>query len=49
VILTDLNLPEKSGLDLLDELRSLDEGMIKIVITAHATVDNAVVSLRRGA
>ncbi|HMP76204.1 MAG TPA: diguanylate cyclase [Kiritimatiellia bacterium] len=49
VILTDLNLPEKSGLDLLDELRSIDEGMIKIVITGHATVDNAVVSLRRGA
>lgn len=49
VILTDLNLPEKSGLDLLDELRSIDENMIKIVITGHATVDNAVVSLRRGA
>lgn len=49
VILTDLNLPEKSGLDLLDELRSIDEGMIKIVITGHATLDNAVISLRRGA
>lgn len=49
LILTDLNLPGKSGLDLLDELRSIDEGMIKIVITGHATVENAVVSLRRGA
>ncbi len=49
VVLTDLNLPEKSGLDLLDELRSIDEGMIKIVITGHATLDNAVLSLRRGA
>ncbi len=49
LILTDLNLPGKSGLDLLDELRSIDEGMIKIVITGHATLENAVVSLRRGA
>jgi putative nucleotidyltransferase with HDIG domain len=49
VMLTDLNLPEKSGLELLDELRSIDESMIKIVITGHATLDNAVISLRRGA
>ncbi len=49
IIITDLNLPEKSGLDLLDELRSIDENMIKIVITGNATIDNAVLSLRRGA
>ena len=49
VLLTDLNLPGLSGLELLDELRSLDESMIKIVITGHATLDNAITSLRRGA
>lgn len=49
VILTDLNLPGKSGLDLLDELRSIDEGLIKIIITGHATLDNAITCLRRGA
>ncbi|MCO5044841.1 MAG: diguanylate cyclase [Kiritimatiellae bacterium] len=49
IIITDLNLPGKSGLDLLDELRSMDENMIKIVITGNATIDNAVLSLRRGA
>lgn len=49
LVLTDLNMPEKSGLDLLDELRSLDENMIKIVVTGHATMDSAVASLRRGA
>lgn len=49
IILTDLNLPGKSGLDLLDELRSIDEGLIKIIITGHATLDNAITSLRRGA
>ncbi|MCZ7592386.1 MAG: HD domain-containing protein [Kiritimatiellae bacterium] len=49
IILTDLNLPGKSGLDLLDELRSIDEGLIKIIITGHATLDNAITCLRRGA
>lgn len=49
VLITDLNLPGLSGLELLDELRSLDEAMIKIVITGHATLDNAITSLRRGA
>jgi diguanylate cyclase (GGDEF)-like protein/putative nucleotidyltransferase with HDIG domain len=49
VVLTDLNLPEKSGLELLDELRSIDESLAKIVITGHATMDNAITCLRRGA
>lgn len=49
VLITDLNLPGLTGLELMDELRSLDEGMIKIVITGHATLDNAITCLRRGA
>jgi diguanylate cyclase (GGDEF)-like protein/putative nucleotidyltransferase with HDIG domain len=49
VLLTDLNLPGPSGLELLDELRPLDDSMIKIVITGQATLDNAITSLRRGA
>lgn len=49
LLITDLNLPGISGLELLDELRSLDESMVKIVITGHATLDNAITCLRRGA
>ncbi len=49
LLLTDLNLPGLSGLELLDKLRSVDESMIKIVITGQATLDNAITSLRRGA
>ena len=49
VLLTDLSMPDKGGLELLDELRSLDENLVKIVITGYATLDNAVLSLRRGA
>lgn len=49
VIITDLSMPEISGLELLDQLRSIDDAIMKIVITGHATLDNALTSLRRGA
>lgn len=49
LILTDINMPGKSGLELLEELRRADESIIKIVMTGQATVDNAVESLRHGA
>lgn len=49
ILLTDLSMPDKSGLELLDELRSVNENLIKIVVTGNATLDNAVLSLRRGA
>lgn len=49
ILLTDLSMPGKSGLELLDEMRSINENLIKIVVTGNATLDNAVLSLRRGA
>ncbi len=49
ILLTDLNMPGKGGLALLDELRTIDEDIIKIVISGEATADNAITSLRRGA
>ncbi len=49
VLLTDLNLPDASGLELLDKVRPIAADMIKIVITGQATLDNAVMCLRRGA
>ena len=49
VQITDLSMPDLSGLDLLDRLRSVDDALVKIVITGHATLDNALTSLRRGA
>lgn len=49
VLITDLSMPDLSGLDLLDRLRSVDDALVKIVITGHATLDNALTSLRRGA
>lgn len=49
VLITDLSMPDKSGLELLDEMRSINENLVKIVVTGNATLDNAVLSLRRGA
>jgi len=48
VVLTDLRLPDGSGLDLLSELDS-NGGTEVIVITGHESVDTAVEALRRGA
>lgn len=49
ILLTDLAMPDTSGFELLDELRSINENLVKIVVTGNATFDNAVLSLRRGA
>ncbi|NQU38568.1 MAG: diguanylate cyclase [Lentisphaerae bacterium] len=49
VLLTDIGLPDKSGIELLHEVTALDNGIIKIVMTGHATVDNAIMCLREGA
>lgn len=49
LVLTDLNMPGKSGIELLQEIASVQDSVVKIVITGYATVDNAVSSLREGA
>jgi len=49
IVLTDLEMPEVSGLDLLRVVkeRNLDAGVI--LMTGHATVDSAVDALKTGA
>jgi DNA-binding NtrC family response regulator len=49
VVLLDIELPDGSGMDLLDELVALDVSPQVIVMTAHGTSDMAVESIRRGA
>ena len=48
-VLTDIQMPGMSGLDLLVELRSRAPGVPVIVSTAFASVDYAVEALRRDA
>src|SRR4051794_32581397 len=49
VVLTDIQMPGMSGLELLDELRSRSAGTPVAVMTAFASVDYAVDALRRDA
>jgi two-component system, NtrC family, response regulator AlgB len=45
----DLRLAEQSGLDLLPDLLAASPDLDVVVITAYATVDTAVVAMKRGA
>ena len=49
VVLLDLNLPDRSGLDVLEQLRALGGDVAVIVCTAEADVSIAVECMRRGA
>jgi DNA-binding NtrC family response regulator len=49
LLLTDLKMPELDGLDLLQQVRRLQNQFPVIIMTAFATVDTAIEGLRRGA
>jgi signal transduction histidine kinase len=49
VLLVDLQMPRMSGLELMREVRTRDEDVVCIIITAHATIDTAVEGTRQGA
>jgi DNA-binding NtrC family response regulator len=49
LVLLDLALPDRNGLDLLAELRAHDSQLSVIMITAYGTVENAVRAMQAGA
>jgi DNA-binding NtrC family response regulator len=49
VTLLDLRLPDASGLDLLPRLRALDPSAAVLLMTAYATVEDAVRAIKLGA
>lgn len=49
VVLTDLSMPERDGLSLLEEVRKLSPKAPVVVITAFGTVDSAVQAMKKGA
>lgn len=49
LILTDLKLPGADGLQVLSEVKDSDPGASVIVMTAYATVENAVQAIKLGA
>ncbi len=50
IVLTDLKMPEKSGIDLLDEIKAVSERPPTIIImTAFGTISSAVEAIKKGA
>src|ERR1700732_3269898 len=49
LVLLDLALPDRNGIDLLAEIRTQDPGLSIIMVTAYGTVENAVKAMQAGA
>jgi len=49
LILTDISLPGKSGLDVMREARRVDPEVAVVLMTGHVSVRNAIDALREGA
>ncbi len=49
IVLLDVKLPDKNGLEVLTELKELNRDVIIIIITAYGGVENAVSAIRAGA
>lgn len=49
VVLTDIRMPEVSGLELLEEVRSINMDIPVILMTAYAELDVAVSATGKGA
>jgi DNA-binding NtrC family response regulator len=49
LVLLDLALPDRNGLDLLADIQVQDPGLSIIMVTAYGTVENAVKAMQAGA
>ena len=49
VAIVDVMMPGIGGIETLDELRKLDEDLPVVLITAFASVENAIAAMKRGA
>ncbi len=49
IVLSDYKMPDKTGLEVLEELKQLNPEISFVMITAYGTVENAVKAMRLGA
>lgn len=49
IVLIDLKMPGKSGMEVLEEIESTDPNVVKVVITGFASVSSAVNAMKKGA
>jgi DNA-binding NtrC family response regulator len=49
VVLLDLMLPDRNGLEVLEEIRRIDEELPVVMITAFGTIESAIAATKQGA
>jgi len=49
LVISDVVMPEMSGLELLDEVKKISPNVPVIIITGHGTINNAVEAMQKGA
>jgi DNA-binding NtrC family response regulator len=49
LVLLDLMLPDRAGLDVLKDLKARDPELVVVVITAYSSVETAIGAMRQGA
>jgi len=49
VVLLDIKMPRKDGIEVLEEIRKLDKESIVIMISGHGNIDTAVQTTKLGA
>jgi two-component system, NtrC family, response regulator AtoC len=49
LMLLDLRLPDANGLDLLTRIKAIDDEAPVIILTAHGTIETAILALKNGA
>ena len=49
MVLVDLKMPGKSGIEVLAEIQAFDSTVIPVVITGYGTVESAVEAIKKGA
>ena len=49
LVLVDLRMPGKGGLDVVQELRTIDSSMTIIVLTGYGSIPTAISAMKRGA
>ena len=49
MVISDIKMPEMSGIDLLNEINTIDPNILVIMITAYASAESAVKAMKLGA
>ena len=49
IVIIDINLPDMSGIEILQRVKKIDKDIYSIILTGSATIENSVMALNQGA